>query len=146
MSGPTGDHRQRLNRYPGRHDASIARPRRPSSAIAGNAGCPPRSAHPGQKLSADVAPTRSGAPALVRSLARGALTWRRPLRAEIDGIERLACGHEQPVALGSPKANIAAYLGQADAADQFAFGCPDGDPAIADRPACIARTPQVAVD
>src|SRR5262249_15021758 len=48
-----------------------------------------------------VAPTRWGAPALVRSLARGALTWRRPLRGEIDGIERLAPGHEQPVALGS---------------------------------------------
>src|SRR5262249_6525834 len=70
----------------------------------------------------------------------------RSLRAQIDGIERLARGHEQPVAFGTAKANIAAHLGQANATDQFAFGCPDRDPAVADRSTCIARTPQVAVD
>src|SRR5262249_52333961 len=67
------------------------------------------------------------APALGRGRWReGALARRRPLGAEVDGIERLARGHEQPVALGSSKADIAAHLGQADAADQFAFGCPHG--------------------
>src|SRR5262249_44641801 len=41
----------------------------------------------------------------------------RPLRLHVDGVERLAGGHEQPIALGAAEADIAANLRQEDQAD-----------------------------
>src|ERR1700692_268550 len=42
----------------------------------------------------------------------------------IHGVERLAPGHEQTVALGAAEADVAAHLGQADPADQLAVPPP----------------------
>jgi hypothetical protein len=46
------------------------------------------------------------------------------LRGEIDRVERLARGHEQPVALWAAEADVAADLRQTDAADQLALRRP----------------------
>jgi len=67
------------------------------------------------------------------------------LSVDIDRVERLAGRHEQTVTLGAAEADIAANLGQANASHELALRCPDGDAAVADRPAGIARSPQVAV-
>src|SRR4051812_8328088 len=71
---------------------------------------------------------------------------RSPLRIHEDGIERLARRHEEPVALGTAEADVAAHLGQADAPEQLAFRRPDGHAVIADGPSCIAGNPEIAVD
>src|ERR1019366_5629731 len=69
-----------------------------------------------------------------------------PLRAEIHGVERLARGHEQAVALGTAEADVATHLGQADAADELAGRRPHCHAVIADVAAGIARGPDIAVD
>src|ERR1700681_2988092 len=61
------------------------------------------------------------------------------LRGGIHGVERLARGHEQAVALGAAEADVAAHLGQADPADQLAGRRPHRYAAIADVTAGIAR-------
>src|SRR3954462_5115806 len=43
------------------------------------------------------------------------------LRGGIHGVERLARGHEQAVALGAAEADVAAHLGQPDTADELAI-------------------------
>src|SRR5205807_904910 len=53
------------------------------------------------------------------------------LRGGIHGIERLARGHEQTVALGAAEADVAAYLGQTDTADELAVRRPYRHTAIA---------------
>src|SRR5438445_8888857 len=45
---------------------------------------------------------------------------RRALRIDVERIERVARGHEQPVALDTAEADIGAALGQRDEADGFA--------------------------
>src|SRR5215510_1060691 len=70
----------------------------------------------------------------------------RALRCRVHGIERLACGHEQTVALGAAEADVAADFRQTDAADQFAVRRPDRNTAIADGAAGVAGCPEVAVD
>src|SRR5437899_3667184 len=75
--------------------------------------------------------------------------WRRPLRVDVECIQRLARGHEEAVALGSSEAQIAADLGQSDAADELAFRCPDGHATVAEGTAArcaVARHPDIAVD
>ena len=69
----------------------------------------------------------------------------RSLRLDVDGVERLAGGHEQPVALGPAEAEVGADLRQQDQADARAVRAEDvhavvavADPAGAD--------PDVAVD
>lgn len=47
---------------------------------------------------------------------------RGAMGADIDGVERLARGHEQPVPPGFDEAGSAAHLGQADATRQFVMG------------------------
>src|SRR5476651_667554 len=68
------------------------------------------------------------------------------LRVHVDRVDRLARRHEQPVALRSAEAEIAADLGKTDAADQLALRRPDGDAVVPDRAAGVARAPDVAVD
>src|SRR3954470_1687641 len=68
------------------------------------------------------------------------------LRRGIHGIERLARGHEQAVALGAAEGDVAAYFGQPDPADQFSIRRPYRDAAIADVAAGIAGSPEIAVD
>src|SRR5262249_59912521 len=46
----------------------------------------------------------------------------RALRIHIERIERMACSHEQPIALAATEANIGAALRQRDKADRLAFG------------------------
>src|SRR5450631_1786587 len=68
------------------------------------------------------------------------------LRGGVHGVERLARGHEQAVALGAAEADVAAHLGQADPADELAVRRPYRHAVIADVAACIARGPDIAVD
>ena len=60
------------------------------------------------------------------------------LRGGIHGVERLARGHEQAVALGAAEADVAAHLGQADPTDELAVRRPYRHTAIADVAAGIA--------
>src|SRR5262245_55745318 len=68
------------------------------------------------------------------------------LRVDVEGVQRLAPGHEQTIALGAAKAQVAADLRQPDTADELAFGRPHGHAAVAEGTAAIARHPDVAVD
>src|SRR6266567_1836167 len=68
------------------------------------------------------------------------------LRGGVDGVERLARGHEQAVAFGAAEADVAAHLGQTDATDQLAFRRPHRHAAIADGAASVARGPDIAAD
>src|SRR6476469_5534396 len=61
------------------------------------------------------------------STLRIALSSQRALRVHIQRIDRLARGHEQPVALEPAETQIGAALGQRDAADQYAVGGVDHD-------------------
>src|SRR5207253_1459350 len=85
-------------------------------------------------------------------VARRRRRWRNgsarccALRGGIHGVERLARGHEQAVALGAAEADVAAHLGQADATDELAGRGPHRDAAIADVATGIARGPDIAVD
>src|SRR5215467_5225445 len=49
------------------------------------------------------------------------------LGLDIYGVNRLACCHEQPVALAASEAEVGAAFGQEDAADQDTVGCEHGD-------------------
>jgi hypothetical protein len=55
---------------------------------------------------------------------------RYPLGLDIEGVDRLARGHEQAVALRAAETHIGAALGQQDAADHRAVGRVDGDPVL----------------
>src|SRR5262249_32171387 len=81
-----------------------------------------------------------------RELSRLRSAGRRSLRVHVYGVERLARGHEQAIALGTAEADVAADLGQADAPDQFALRRPYRDAAVADRATGVARRPYVAED
>ena len=73
------------------------------------------------------------------------LSPRRALGVHVQRIDRLARGHEQPVALHAAEADIGAALGQRDAADRRAVGRIDHHAVefgIAHAPAA----PQIAVD
>src|SRR6202790_5220423 len=89
-----------------------------------------------------VTPTH---PSLYRAMA-GGLAGSCALRGGIHGVERLARGHEQAVALGAAEADVAAHLGQADAAEELAVRRPYRHAAIAHGTAGIARAPDIAVD
>ena len=89
----------------------------------------------------------------VRRLTSRAREWRAPANqpgaapwVHVEGVERLARRHEQAVALGPAEADVAADLGQADAADQLALRGPHRDAAVADGAAGVARDPEIAVD
>src|SRR5262245_6485750 len=53
-----------------------------------------------------------------------------PLGLDIKGVDRLARGHEQAVALLATETHVGAALGQQDAADHRAVGRVDGDPVL----------------
>src|SRR6516164_2167412 len=82
----------------------------------------------------------------IATLSAHPLTRGRPLRGNVDRVERLVGSHEQSVALGSAKADVGDDLRQTDAADQLALGVPYGHPVVPDDSAGIARAPQIAVD
>src|SRR3954470_19573157 len=69
-----------------------------------------------------------------------------PLRRREHRVERLARRHEQAGALGAAEGDVAAYLRQADAAEQLAFRRPYRRAAVADGAAGIAGGPDIAVD
>src|ERR1700730_14779183 len=80
-------------------------------------------------------------------------TWRRPevnpgspLRVDVERVERLAGGHEQPVAFRTTKAHIGGDLRQMDAADQLGLRVPHRHSIVPDGTAGVARAPQIAVD
>src|SRR5215475_10222095 len=54
------------------------------------------------------------------------------LCADEERVERLARRHEQAVTLRSAEGDVAAHLGQPDAADQLALWIPDRDARVAD--------------
>ena len=65
------------------------------------------------------------------------------LGLDIEGVDRLARGHEQAVALRAAETHVGAALGQQDAADHRAVGCEDGDPVLG--LAASPGAPEVAV-
>src|ERR1700676_2991595 len=89
-----------------------------------------------------VTPTH---PSLYRAMA-GRLAGSCALRGGIHGVERLARGHDQAVALGAAEADVAAHFGQADPADELAIRRPYRHTAIAHVAAGITRGPEIAVD
>src|SRR5437899_6312886 len=118
----------------------------------------PRIEHRAMACSGAAPTARSAAPKahddlMSGEVARGVVVraspWRRPLRVDVERIQRLARGHEEAVTLGTSEAEVAADLGQPDAADELAFRRPDGHAAVAERTAArraVARHPDVAVD
>ena len=72
--------------------------------------------------------------------------WGRPLSGGVNGVQRLARRHKEPVALGTPKADIAADFRQPDAANQLALRRPYRHAAITDGTASVARGPHISVD
>src|SRR5438105_15947084 len=95
---------------------------------------------------------RSSRAMTTMGVARRRRRWRNgsarccALRGGIHGVERLARGHEQAVALGAAEADVAAHLGQADPADELAVRRPYRHAAIAHLAPGIARDPDIAVD
>src|SRR5580698_4949618 len=75
----------------------------------------------------------------------GELSPQRALRVHIERVDRLARGHEQPVALQPAEADVGAALGQRDAADQLAVGRVDHD-TVEFRIAHAPAAPEIAVD
>src|SRR5262245_50086783 len=68
----------------------------------------------------------------------------RALRIYIERIERMACSHEQPIALAATEANIGAALRQRHKADRLAFGIEHFD-AVEVSVAHAPAAPQIAV-
>src|SRR5262249_56255899 len=66
-----------------------------------------------------------------------------PLGLDIEGIDRLARGHEQAVALQATETHVGTALGQQDAADHRAVGRVDGNPVL--RLAARPGAPEVAI-
>src|SRR4051794_9914675 len=73
------------------------------------------------------------------------LTRGGALRVDVQGVERLAGGHEEPVPLGPAEADIGASFGEPNPSEQLAVGIPHGDAAIADIVACVAAAPEISV-
>src|SRR5688500_18815275 len=74
---------------------------------------------------------------------------RRALRRHVHRVERLARGHEEPVALRTTERDVAADFGKTDPAEQLAVGIPHGDAAVAETATArvaVARHPEVPVD
>src|SRR5262245_46139218 len=94
--------------------------------------------------SASLAPTKQMG--LYPPPASRLLAWGGPLRGGVQRVERLAGGHEEPVALGTAEAHVAADLRQTDAPDELALRRPDRHAAVTDVAAGVARAPDVAVD
>src|SRR5664279_6000278 len=64
---------------------------------------------------------------LILPESRGGLRLRRlrSLPLNVQRVQRLAGGHEQPIALGAAEAEVGAGLRQVDLADQFTLGHED---------------------
>src|SRR5436190_9285159 len=66
------------------------------------------------------------------------------LRLDIEGVDRLAGGHEEAVALLAAETDVGATLGQHDAADHRAVRVVDRDPVLG--LAATPGAPDIAVD
>src|SRR5438094_356144 len=77
------------------------------------------------------------------ALHGGASAPRHALRLDIEGVDRLAGGHEEAVALPAAETDIGAALGQHDAADHRAVGGIDRDPVLGR--AATPGAPDIAV-
>src|SRR5262245_65455451 len=80
----------------------------------------------------------AGRSAAVGASSRNGLAGGRALGLGVDGVERLAGGHEKSVALGPAEADVAADLGKPDAADELSLLVPHGDAAVAEGAAGVA--------
>src|SRR5436309_13399465 len=69
---------------------------------------------------------------------------RDALRLDVEGVDRLAGGHEEAVALLAAEADVGAALGQHDAADHRTVRIVDRDPVLG--LAAAPRAPDIAVD
>src|SRR5579859_1856016 len=69
----------------------------------------------------------------------------RAARIDVQRVQRLAGGHEEPIALGTAEADVRAPFRQPNLADARAVGCKDVYPVIA-RTGPARRGPDVAVD
>ena len=68
------------------------------------------------------------------------------LSSHIKRIDRLACRQEETIAFGTAKRQIAAHLGDADPAEQFASRVPYRCAAVAECASGIARGPDISLD
>src|SRR5437667_5416266 len=78
------------------------------------------------------------------ALHGGASAPRHALRLDIEGVDRLAGGHEEAVALPAAETHIGAALGQHDAADHRAVGGVDRDAVLGRATAPCA--PDIAIE
>src|SRR5258705_10277278 len=85
-------------------------------------------------------------PAEARPANPHRLTWCGALGVDVDGVERLAGAHEEPVPLGSAEGDVRSRFRQTNPAEQLALRIPDRHAAIADIGAGITSAPEVAVD
>src|SRR5688572_32936998 len=79
-------------------------------------------------------------------LATSVSAGRGALGVHVHRIQRLARGHEQPIALGPAEGDVRTDLRQADPAEQRRRRAPHRDAAIADAAPGVARTPHIAVN
>src|SRR5207248_9945422 len=74
-----------------------------------------------------------------------ALTTERALRVHVERVKRMACCHEQPIALDAAEAQVGAALRQSDEADRLAGGIENPHPVLL-RVAHAPTAPEVAID
>src|SRR5260370_26226640 len=92
-----------------------------------------RAAGADQGADTGVAPTRGRSPA------------RRALRVDVERIDRMARGHEQPVALDAAEADIGRAFGQRDETDRLTARVEDFHSVLL-RVAHAPAAPQIALD
>src|ERR1017187_8151835 len=81
----------------------------------------PRPSGSGQYILKATEPRPSGSGRYIRFLTRCSARV-RAASAHVDGVNRLAGGHEQAVAFGAAETHVGADFGQQDRADTFAAG------------------------
>src|SRR5687768_16085446 len=91
-------------------------------------------------------PRQPRSPVLDRPVSPQLLAWSRPLSSDVYGVNRLAGGHEEPITFWTAEGDIPASLGNANAAQEFPLGIPDGDSTVADSAPGVAGHPQIAFD
>src|ERR1700682_5454065 len=77
-------------------------------------------------------------------MANASVARVRPLRVDLERIDRLARGHQQEVVFWTTEREIGADLRQTDAPDGFSLGVDDDDTGVAKW--TIGTGPDVAVD
>src|SRR2546425_10076395 len=72
---------------------------------------------------------------VARGVVVRASPWRRPLRVDVERIQRLARGHEEAVTLRALEKEVAADPTEPDDGDEPRVRRPDGPAAVGARPA-----------